>query len=285
MFEFMKFIFEDRITDTFSFKPFSLCHILYLLIIIAAIIMTVIFCKNKDKVVKEKIINVVLNTALCLYVADFFIMPLAMGHIQIIKLPFHLCTLMSIMCFLSRHTKFFSKYKNSFTILGMIGALMYLTYPAGVNNSQGDFFDGYTYRIIQTVLYHGLMVAQGVFAIAFGEIELKWKNFKYDIISVLGLTVLAMLANSIYTGEVYEQCECVDGCTEMILVYDLEPNWFFVQHDALYAFPNDTDGYYAPFMMIGAIIGMCALVRVISQELLKRFKVQEKKEEVVKLLN
>ena len=275
MFEIVKFIFEDRTTDTFSFKPFSLCHILYMLIIIFGIVTALIVFKNKDKEFKNKIINYTLNAAFGLYIADFFIMPLSQGVISIDKLPFHLCTLMSILCFMSRHTKVFAKFKTSFTILGMIGALMYLTYPAGVINGAGEFFDGYTYRIIQTVLYHGLMVAQGVFAIAFGDIELKWSNFKYDIITILCLTVWAMLGNEVYNGVVYGPCDCVEGCIEEVVIYNEQHNWFFVKHDPLYIFPDETDSYYSPFIMIGGITGMCALIRFLANKILRIFRKKE----------
>lgn len=279
MFEFMRFIFKDRNTDTFSFKPFSLCHILYLIFIIAAIVGLIFAIKNKSKEFKLKVVDITVDLALGLYILDFFCMPLSYGAISINKLPFHLCTLMSIMCFLCRHTKFFSKFKNTFTLLGLIGALMYLVYPAGVRNGSGQYFDGYTYRIIQTVLYHGLMVAQGVFAIIYGDIELKWSEFKYDVMAVLCITVWALLGNFAYTGIISEPCECVEGCTEMVVIYDEEPNWFFVQHDALYMFSNDYDGYFAPFMMIGAITGMCALIRFLSLKLLAIFKKEEVIEE------
>jgi uncharacterized membrane protein YwaF len=274
MFELMRFIFKDRTTDTFSFKPFSICHILYLLIIIFAIVSVLVYFKNKDKEFKVKVVNYTLNTAFILYIADFFIMPLSQGEIAINKLPFHLCTLMSILCFISRHTKskMFATYKNSFTLLGMIGALMYLVYPAGVRTGAGEYFDGYTYRIIQTVLYHGLMLAQGVFAIAYGDIELKWSNFKYDIIAILCIIIWAMFGNAAFTGTVYGPCDCVEGCLEMVIIYDEEPNWFFVQHDPLYIFPNDTDSYYSPFIMISAITGMCALMRFLSDKILGMFR-------------
>lgn len=275
MFEIMKFIFEDRTTNTFSFKPFSLCHILYMLIIIFGIVTVILVFKNKDKESKNKIINYTLNAAFGLYIADFFIMPLSQGVISIDKLPFHLCTLMSILCFMSRHTKALAKFKTSFTILGMIGALMYLTYPAGVKTGAGEFFDGYTYRIIQTVLYHGLMVAQGVFAIAFGDIELKWSNFKYDIIIILCLTVWAMLGNEVYNGVVYGPCDCVEGCLEEVVIYNEQHNWFFVKHDPLYIFPDETDSYYSPFIMIGGITGMCALIRFLANKILGIFRKKE----------
>ena len=272
MFELINYILKDRSTETFSFKPFSLCHILYLLTIIGVIVALLFAFRKKSQEFKLKTVDVVVDIALGLYILDFFCMPLSQGEINIDKLPFHLCTLMSIMCFLSRHTKLFSKFKNTFTILGLVGALMYICYPAGVCNSSGDYFDGYTYRIIQTVLYHGVMVAQGVFAIAYGDIDLKWSGLKLDIIVVLGMIVWAMLGNSIYSATIQEACNCVEGCTEMITVYDVGPNWFFVENDALYIIPNDKDDVIAPIMMIVGITGMCALIRFLGLKLLSIFK-------------
>lgn len=266
MYEFLNNLLSDKDNGIFTFKAFSLCHILYLLLIIGGIVLTIYLYRNKTEEEKKKLINFTVILALCVYIADFFLMPFSYGYINIDKLPFHLCTLMSVMCVLSRKTKIFSKFKTSFTILGLVGALMYLVYPAGVNEA-----DGYSYRIIQTVIYHGLMIAQGVFAISFNDLDLSWKSFKYDVFAILGMTVWAFIGNTLYSGTLQEVCECTEGCTNMITVYDHDFNWFFVKHDALYIFSDDYDMYIAPFMMIFAISGMCALIRFISTQLLKVF--------------
>ena len=164
MYEFMNKLLSDKDNGVFVFKAFSLCHLLYLAIIIAGIALTIYLYKNKSQEQKNKLVDFTVILALCLYIADFFLMPFSERAIDIDKLPFHLCTSMSIMCVLSRHTKVFAKYKTSFSIMGLIGAVMYLSYPAGVAEA-----DGYSYRIVQTVIYHGLMLAQGVFAIAFKD--------------------------------------------------------------------------------------------------------------------
>lgn len=270
MYEFLNKLLSDKDTGVFTFEAFSLCHILYLLLIFGAIILVIYLFRNKSQEAKNKLINWTVGIALGLYIADFFLMPFSYGYIDIDKLPFHICTLMSIMCVLARNTKFFSKFKTAFTLMGLVGALMYMTYPAGVSSA-----DGYSYRIVQTVLYHGLMIAQGVFAIAFNDLDLSWKSAKYDLIAILGLTVWAFLGNTLYSGTVKETCTCVEGCTNIITVYDHDFNWFFVKHDALYVIPDDIDIYIAPFMMIGAIFGMCALIRFISIKLLKVFYKEE----------
>ena len=270
MYEFLSNLLSDKDKGILTFEALSLCHILYLLLIFGGIALVLYLFRNKTIEAKHKLINFTIILALIIYIADFFLMPFSYGYIDIDKLPFHICTLMSIMCVLSRRTKVFSKFKTSFTLMGLVGALMYLIYPAGVAEA-----DGYSYRIVQTVLYHGLMIAQGVFAIAYNDLDLNWKSIKYDLFAILGLTLWAMLGNTLYSGEVKEACNCVEGCTNLITVYEHDFNWFFVKHDALYIIPDDIDIYFAPFIMIVAIFGMCALVRFISLKLEKVFNVDK----------
>ena len=275
IYNFLRNILGDRTTGTFSFSPFSLCHIIYFILVIAAIVVVAFLFKNKSQEAKTKLINTTVTIALFLYIADFFLMPISHGDINIDKLPFHLCTSMSIMCVLSRNNKFFAKYKTAFTLLGLIGALMYLVYPSGVSTPNGDFFDGYTYRIIQTVLYHGLMIAQGIFAIIFKEIDLSWKSFENDVIIILCLALWAMFGNTIYSGTVEVKCTCSKECTETVYTYLNDFNWFFVKHDALYIIPDDIDVYFAPFAMVIVISGMSALIRFLSNLLLNKFSKPE----------
>ena len=270
MYEFLSNLLSDKDKGILTFEALSLCHILYLLLIFGGIALVLYLFRNKTIEAKHKLINFTIILALIIYIADFFLMPFSYGYIDIDKLPFHICTLMSIMCVLSRRTKVFSKFKTSFTLMGLVGALMYLIYPAGVAEA-----DGYSSRIVQTVLYHGLMIAQGVFAIAYNDLDLNWKSIKYDLFAILGLTLWAMLGNTLYSGEVKEACNCVEGCTNLITVYEHDFNWFFVKHDALYIIPDDIDIYFAPFIMIVAIFGMCALVRFISLKLEKVFNVDK----------
>ena len=267
MYEFFKNLLSDHDNGIFTFEAFSLCHIIYLVLIIGAITLTIFLYRKKSQEEKVKLIDFTVTLALCLYIADFFLMPFSYGYINIDKLPFHVCTSMSIMSLLARKTKFFSKFKTAFSLMGMIGALMYLTYPAGVPSA-----DGYSYRIVQTVLYHGLMIAQGIFAIAFEDVDLSWKTLKFDIIAIVLLVVWAYIGNTLYSGVVTEQCECVEGCIHTITTYDHDFNWFFVKHDALYVISDDIDMYFAPFIMIGSIFSMCVISRLIGFAVLKSVK-------------
>lgn len=270
MYEFLRNLLSDKESGILTFEAFSLCHILFLLIIISGIVAVLILSRDKSKEIKNKIIDITAISALCLYIADFFLMPFSYGYIDIDKLPFHLCTSMSVMCVLARKTKIFARFKTSFTIMGLVGALMYLSYPAGVTSA-----DGYSYRILQTVAFHGLMIAHGVFAIAFNDLDLSWKNAKYDLISIGFLTVWAFLGNTFYSGVITEPCECVEGCTNLITTYNHDFNWFFVKHDALYIISDEIDVYFAPFLMVIIVFGMCALTRFVSIKILEVYNKKE----------
>ena len=258
MYDLLRALLSDK-TGGEIFVLFGAWHFFYVALVAVTITAMVLYCKNKCKHTRKRVARTFIDIAFTLYMADFFLMPFSYGYIDIDKLPFHLCTSMSILCVLARRTNFLSKFKTSFTIMGFIGALMYLSYPAGVAEA-----DGYSYRIIQTVLYHGLMLAQGVFAIAFDDLDLDVKNFKFDLIAVFCLTVWAFLGNTLYSGTLTETCTCVEGCTNVINVYNHDFNWFFVKHDALYIISDEIDVYFAPFMMIIIVFGLSFVIRFLS---------------------
>lgn len=263
MYEIFHNLLKDHDNGVFIFEAFSLCHIVYLLLIIGGIVLALFLSKGKTQEQKKKLIDYTVAAALCLYIADFFLMPFSYGYIDVDKLPFHICTSMSIMCTLARKTKLFAKFKTSFTLMGLVGAVAYMVYPSGVPST-----DGYSYRVIQTVLYHGLMIAQGVFAIALKDIDLEWKNVKYDAFAILGLTIWAYLGNTLYSGTLMETCTCIENCPHNLTIYDHDFNWFFVKHDCFYVIPDTIDVYIAPFIMVFGIFGMCCLVRFIGLKVL-----------------
>ena len=150
------------------------------------------------------------------------------------------------MCFVSRNNKFFSKYKTQFTLLGMIGALMYILYPSGV--ADGAVFP-FCYRIIQTMLFHGLIVAHGIFSLSFGDIKLEWKKIYKDLFVIIFVAVLAVIANNLYSGSVGD--------------YNHVFNWFFVSLDPFGLFSEDLARYIMPFVMISVIFLMDVLIYLI----------------------
>jgi hypothetical protein len=209
-------------------KAFGTWHIFYLFIIFGGIILTLILLRNKDEKVKKRTINITINCAFILYILDFFLMPLAYGSIDIEKLPFHICTVSCVLCFLSRHNKFFNKYKLQFAVIGLIGNIIYVIYPAGIGWYQ---ITPYSYRVIQTLLYHGLMTLYGVLTLAYDDEELKWKNCYKELIVIVLLVLWAMFGNMVYNSD--------------LRIY----NWFFVVQDPFYILPKDIACFIMPFVI------------------------------------
>ena len=88
--------------DIFSIFHVAHCHFIDSVSILHGI--------NKKQSTKVKAINLVISLVFGLYILDFFLMPFAYGEIDLEKLPFHICTTMCVLSYLSRHTKFFSKF-------------------------------------------------------------------------------------------------------------------------------------------------------------------------------
>lgn len=210
------------------FTLFSMWHFFY--IALAIVVITIIFLKfkNSDKQTKQKVTQKFINLAFGMYVLDFFLMPLAYGEIDIEKLPFHACTTMCVMCFLSYKVKCLEKYRMSFVKLGFISNFVYLLYPAGVMwLAVGPL----SYRVIQTLLFHCVMTIYGFLMLAFDDEKTDKKRIGRDLIVIIGMTIWALIGNYMYNGT-------SEGYSHFF-------NWFFVVQDPFNMLPETI----APFVM------------------------------------
>ncbi len=219
--------------DGILFSCFDIWHLTYIVLALAAAFLVLYRFKNKPAQSKEKMAHILISSAFGLYVADFFLMPLAYNEIDIEKLPFHACTAMCVMCFLSYHNKFLAKYRTSFVLLGFISNLVYLIYPAGLMWHQVAPF---SYRVIQTLLFHGLMAVYGLFVLVYETEDFRFKHCYRELFVLAGMTLWAILGNSIYNGTSEH--------------YSHFFNWFFVVRDPFYLFPETISPYIMPVVNI-----------------------------------
>ena len=215
------------------FECFSIWHFLYVAVIFGAIIAVVLILKNKSDKAKRRAADTAVGIALGLYALDFFLMPFAYGEIHIEKLPFHVCTAMCVMCFLSRRVKFLERFKGQLALLGFLSNLIYVLYPAGVAWCQ---IHPLSYRAVQTLIFHGAMTAYGIFVLAFGEVKPQWKKCHKELIVIGGMTLWALIGNTLYNGNVGD--------------YSYAANWFFLIQDPLSVIPTDISPYVMPFVVI-----------------------------------
>ena len=216
------------------FTCFGIYHLCYVVLIAVIITLALLYLKNKEKEKWQKLANIFLYISFGIYMAGFFLMPFAYGEIDIEKLPFHICTAICVLCFLSNHNAFLKKFRWNFALLGFISNLGYLLYPAGVMWYQ---VHPLSYRVIETLLFHGFMVVYGLLTlISEKELASKWKTRYYDLVIISILVVWAIIGNVCYNANVGN--------------YSHFFNWFFVVRDPFYILPEKIAPFVMPFVNI-----------------------------------
>ena len=179
---------------------FSIWHIMYIVLIVGLTIGFAFIVKNKSEKVKKNVLNVLAVTAIAVYIADFFIMPLnGVGYGGYLdKLPFHICTFISIMIPFAQFSKSNNKIAQSFkeivACLSIVASLMYMTYPGSAIGDIGTF----SYKVVQTFVFHGLVFSWGFMSLATGSISLKIKNIWKQALGILFIIGWATLGNLSY---------------------------------------------------------------------------------------
>lgn len=245
MYEALHKIFADR-EGGIVFSCFKLYHFIYLAAFFATLFFLIFYLRKKESAFQMRVINTVITFAFCLYMADFFLMPFAYGYIDVDKLPFHACTSMCIMCFWSRHNSFLGRFRQQFTIIGLISNLIYVVYPMGVESYE---IHPLSYRALQTLLFHGVMVIYGVLALIYDDFKLEWKKCYRELVVLIIMAIWAVMGNTLYSGRSGD--------------YSHDFNWFFVKRDPFGALPEPLANYVMPFITVISFFGMSVIVYLI----------------------
>ena len=215
------------------FTLFGGWHFFYIALTLATVVRVFLCLKNKDGQAKEKCTRLLIGIAFGFYIADFFLMPVAYGEIDIEKLPFHACTATCVLSFLSYHCKFLAKHRTSFVMLGLISNLVYLIYPAGV---MWHAVHPLSYRVIQTLLFHSIMTVYGALVLIYERERISMKKSYRDLIVLVCMTVWAILGNAVYNGT-------AEGYSHFF-------NWFFVVRDPFYILPASVSPFVMPLLNV-----------------------------------
>lgn len=249
MYNILRKLLADQ-TGSLTFQCFDLWHIFFIVFFLAFAALLCIHLKNKTPEQRKKAANAVIGIALGLYVADFFLMPFAYGVINIDKLPFHVCTTTCVMCFWSRHNAFLRRFRLQFAMLGFLSNLTYLIYPAGMMWLN---IHPLSYRVVQTLLFHGVMMVYGLLVLVYERQEFAWKKIYKDFGVIVAMTLWARLGNGLYNS------------SEKVY------NWFFVVQDPFNAFPQETAPYIMPFLNTAIFFAVAVAVYwILSMALLEQ---------------
>jgi len=235
-------LFEMSHFDTgIKVTAFSLSHIVYLLIIIGAIVGLYFWYRNKTSEQKEGLLRLLITLVAISYVSDFFVHEFVYGTVEepgglnMDKLPFHICT---VLCPLACFAQFNKKFKGAvepIAVLAFLAPLMYLCYPASIGEGEP-----WCYQAVQTMFYHGTLLAWGILNIALGKVRLDIKKCWKSAVLLVAITLWAKLGNVL-----------------------LEHNWFFLDEDAFYI--GLVENGIIPkwsLMIINPIVFFCAALAV-----------------------
>jgi len=235
------------------FALFGAWHFFYIVLTFFTIGVILLLLKNKSRDLKNRTTQAFVSIAFGLYISDFFLMPLAYGEIDIEKLPFHACTAMCVLCFLSYRVRFLEKYRLSLALLGLISNLVYLIYPAGV---MWHAVHPISYRVIQTLIFHSLMTIYGFLTLILEYDKFNIKKCYNDLGVIVCMTVWALLGNYAYNGSSED--------------YSHFFNWFFVVRDPFYAIPESIAPFVMPFLNIVIFFAAEIIIHIIISVVQRR---------------
>lgn len=224
------------------FVLFGPWHFFYILLTLAVIVLLLRRRKGEDRDRTAKRFS---DLAFGLYILDLFLMPLAYGEIDIEKLPFHACTAMCVMCFLSWRVAALEKYRSSIAMLGFVSNMVYLIYPAGV---MWHGVHPLSYRVIQTLAFHGVMTVSCLLTLLCGDGA---ENRRRDLGVILGMTAWALLGNWAYNSD------------------SRFYNWFFVVRDPFYILPEAVAPFVMPVLNTALFFGAETALRLMLHRLKK----------------
>lgn len=200
-------LFSDSFFDTgIQISPFSVAHIVYLVLILGGITLAWLCLRHKSRETKTRSLRFLAYALVTLYISDFFFHEFVYDGLNTDKLPFHICTVLCPLIAVAQFNRKGSRIAEPVAILAILAPLMYLCYPANVGDGEP-----WCYQALQTMLYHGSLLAWGVLSVALGAVEPRMKNCWKAGAFLVAITLWAKLGNVL-----------------------MEHNWFFLEEDAFY---------------------------------------------------
>ncbi len=213
---FFKLFGKSHFNTGISITAFSIPHIVYLILIAGAIVLAWYFFKDKTEKDKNFLLEILVYALVISYVTDFFIHDFLYnvedgvyvgGGLNMDKLPFHICTALCPIVAFTQFNKHFKKFKEPVAMLSIVAPLMYLCYPASIGDGEP-----WCYQAVQTMFYHGVLMAWGILNLALKIVKPDVKNSWKALILLVIITLWAKFGNIIYG----------------------DYNWFFLEEDAFY---------------------------------------------------
>lgn len=203
---FFKLFADSHFHTGIKITPFSLAHIAYLLLIFGGIILAWFCLRGKSVNKKEKALRFLAYALVISYLSDFFVHEFVYDGLNNDKLPFHICTVLCPLVAIAQFNRKGNKIAEPVVILAILAPMMYLCFPASVGSGEP-----WCYQALQTMFYHGVLMAWGILSVALGAVKPRIKNCWQSAVLLVCITLWAKLGNLL-----------------------MDRNWFFLEEDAFY---------------------------------------------------
>jgi len=203
---FFKLFEMSHFNTGIKITPFSIAHIVYLVLIFGGIVCAWLVFRNKETECKTKLLRFLAYALVLSYLSDFFVHEFVYGGLNTDKLPFHICTVLCPLICYSQFNRKGCRILEPAAILATLAPMMYLCYPASVGEGEP-----WCYQAVQTMFFHGVLMAWGILNIALGAVKPDIRHIWKSGVLLLCITLWAKLGNVL-----------------------LEHNWFFLEEDAFY---------------------------------------------------
>ena len=203
---FFKLFEMSHFNTGITITAFSIPHIVYLVLIFGSIIGGWFYLRSKNNAAKERAMRILAYALVISYLSDFFVHEFVYGGLNTDKLPFHICTVLCPLMAIAQFNHHGNKIKEPIVILSVLAPMMYLCYPASIGDGEP-----WCYQAVQTMFYHGVLMAWGILNLALGIVKPDIRNCWKSGIALVSITLWAKLGNVL-----------------------MEHNWFFLNEDAFY---------------------------------------------------
>lgn len=203
---FFKLFADSHFGTGIKITAFSVPHFVYLALIFGGIIGAWFWLRGKSALAKEKALRLLAYGLVLSYLSDFFVHEFVYDGLNTDKLPFHICTVLCPLVAIAQFNRNGRKILEPVALLAVLAPMMYLCYPASVGDGEP-----WCYQAVQTMFYHGVLMAWGILTIALGAVEPDIKNCWKSGVMLVGITLWAKFGNLL-----------------------MDHNWFFLEEDAFY---------------------------------------------------
>ena len=204
---FMKLFSMSHFGTGIKVTAFSIPHFVYLFLIFGGIFLTWKLLRDQKEEKKERALRFLAYALVISYLSDFFVHEFVYGGLVTDKLPFHICTALCPLMAIAQFNRKGNKILEPVAVLAVLAPLMYLVYPASIGEGEP-----WCYQAVQTMFFHGVLLAWGVLNLAFGKVQLCWKKCWQCGVVLVAITLWAKLGNTLMPPH----------------------NWFFLEEDAFY---------------------------------------------------